>query len=85
MKEMTTKQAMEVIAQKMDAREEFKEMLRLFVEKHGYVPKQYEIEYARTKDEKPWRQDSKCMDKLKKAARKMARNERSKNHGRKNS
>lgn len=77
-KRMTTRAAMDIIARKMDDREEFKTMIREFVVKHGYAPKQYEAEWERMKDEKPWRQDAACMAKLRKAARRMAQNERNK-------
>lgn len=74
-KRMTTKQAMEICARKMDEREEFKKMLAAFVEKHGYCPDRFQPQWERMKDERPWRQDPKCIDKLRKAARQMAKNE----------
>jgi len=74
-KRVTTKQAMEHVARKMDDREDFKMMLRAFIEKHGYCPKRFEAEWEIMKNEKPWRQDPKCLDKLRKAARQMAQNE----------
>jgi hypothetical protein len=77
-KRVTRRNAMERIAEEMDKREAFKLLLRTFYEKHGFVPKQYAIDWDRTKDEPHWRKDPKVMAKLRKTARQMAKNENAK-------
>ena len=72
---MTAKQAMAILATDFDKQDEFFTRLREYVEKHGTPPAKHAALWEKIKDAKPWRRDAAVIAVMRKAARKMARNE----------
>ncbi len=72
---MTTKEAMSILARDFDKQDEFFKRLRAYVTAHGAPPAKYAALWENIKDAKPWRQDATVIATMRKAARKMARNQ----------
>jgi hypothetical protein len=75
---MTNSEAMKILEAEMDRRDQYREILKCYLDKHGKLPPSFQRDYDKIKDEIPWRKDRKIMGKIKKAARNFARNENAK-------
>jgi dTDP-D-glucose 4,6-dehydratase len=75
---MTIDDTMKIIAEKFDARDNYRALLKKYFAKNGHVPKRFRLDWERLKNEKPWREDRKVLAVLKRAARNFARNENAK-------
>jgi hypothetical protein len=65
------------LVEEFDSKDEFYQLLESYFEKHGNIPKRYIADWnAYQRDKRPWRQQPGTDNKLKKAARMMAKNER---------
>ena len=73
---MTYKEAYNKMADQMDKRERFFVLLRSFHAKHGYIPEKWQASWERDKmgDHKSWREQPRVLRRLKRAAKKAARN-----------
>jgi dTDP-D-glucose 4,6-dehydratase len=75
---MTNAQAMTILAAEMDRRDQYREILKSYLDNHGKLPPSFAVDYEKIKDEISWRKNKKIMSKLKAAARNFAKNENAK-------